>query len=833
MFLHDRFLVTVKQPLSPVKLITSNISTEAISPHYVEKAFDLVSEDMDLLQNKEYDVQVWCIHLNDKVPFRMQWPLYTNLQVNGVQVKTFKRPESQLLGANGRDDGPMIASYVRKGTNQISLSVRDARRFCLGVRLVKKRTIEQPSHSAASWSCTLYMPRLLPRKQLLPFHRRRVRPVESPGPYPTRPIHFSFSEIQGFRRVKTVGLVCRSCLDAVAGPYCCGYEIMGKKLDSQLKLKNSEITFLQEKLEEANRENKLLEKRLNSSGLISVPDNLHLSGLSPNHFIVVLQQATKSIRNFARLMINEMELAGWNLDAAANTIEPGILNLILEKQNCEPFEDALARVCRCIGGGVAMENEDSDSDLEVIVDCVTVNLRCPWQCPICMKNYSLEDITIDPYFNHITKMVKYCGDDTIEIDVKPDGSWRAKNVYQFKKLEQWHLPDEIIYVSTPEDGSTCVSMIELDGIGNFNLSANNGHEINTVPNNFDATTGTMNRYTCPSLGGLDVIVLSDSEEENANFTYPETASITQAMKNGGHSFSVPSGTSNVYPEDPALDHGNDIEIYDQAFASGTRAGSQFQLFHIDNVSDALIDSDYTPVTSAPPIDGYALTSNCTIDPSRELVDSSVCHSDTEINDILVSNPMAFIYADPPQLFILPTQPPCMSVQCDLGNKPQTSNGFRGENLTSFGLGSNSSGGNNGATSNQLDLVNQFESDEGLDFVCFAHSFLPLAALSPPPGLDFVCFAHSFLSLAAAVTPPGLDFVCFAHSFLPLAALSPPGLDFVCFAHSFLPFAALSPPPAALSPPGMNDEVKSSGTTDAKTSSGLFSYHCWPRTGRHP
>ncbi|KAI7994004.1 Ubiquitin-conjugating enzyme E2 11 [Camellia lanceoleosa] len=37
---------------------------------------------MDLLQNKEYDVQVWCIYLNDKVPFRMQWPLYTNLQIN-------------------------------------------------------------------------------------------------------------------------------------------------------------------------------------------------------------------------------------------------------------------------------------------------------------------------------------------------------------------------------------------------------------------------------------------------------------------------------------------------------------------------------------------------------------------------------------------------------------------------------------------------------------------------------------------------------------------------------------------------------------------------------
>ena len=43
----------------------------------------------------------------------------------------------------------------------------------------------------------------------------------------------------------------------------------------------------------------------------------------------------------------------------------------------ECFEDALARVCRCIGGGTATENADSDSDLEVVADSVTINLRCP------------------------------------------------------------------------------------------------------------------------------------------------------------------------------------------------------------------------------------------------------------------------------------------------------------------------------------------------------------------------------------------------------------------------------------------------------------------------
>lgn len=28
-----------------------------------------------------------------------------------------------------------------------------------------------------------------------------------------------------------------------------------------------------------------------------------------------------------------------------------------------------------------------------------------WQCPICLKNYSLESLIIDPYFNRIANMV--------------------------------------------------------------------------------------------------------------------------------------------------------------------------------------------------------------------------------------------------------------------------------------------------------------------------------------------------------------------------------------------------------------------------------------------
>lgn len=51
--------------------------------------------------------------------------------------------------------------------------------------------------------------------------------------------------------------------------------------------------------------------------------------------------------------------------------------MIPEESDGERFEDALARVCCCVGGGNANDNADSDSDLEVVSDTFSINLRCP------------------------------------------------------------------------------------------------------------------------------------------------------------------------------------------------------------------------------------------------------------------------------------------------------------------------------------------------------------------------------------------------------------------------------------------------------------------------
>ncbi|XP_057873044.2 E3 SUMO-protein ligase SIZ1 isoform X2 [Cryptomeria japonica] len=264
----DPFCVTVSQPVLPTKLTTSFVSGEGSSPlQNIEKTFILTRSDRELLQSPGCDLQVWCILLNDMVMFRMHWPQYSDLRVNGVSVRVTDRPGPQLLGASGRDDGPGVLSLV---------------------------------------------------------------PAETEG---------------------------------------------------------------------------------------------------------------------------------------------------------ETFDKGLARVQRCIGGVDSLGNvDDSDSGLEVVAESITVNLKCPmsglrmnvagrfkscehmgcfdlqtfielnertrkWQCPICLKNYSLEDIVIDQYFSRIASAMKGYPEDVTEIEVKPDGSWCPKHEVEEKHQEKWHLQEGSFSIS--------------------------------------------------------------------------------------------------------------------------------------------------------------------------------------------------------------------------------------------------------------------------------------------------------------------------------------------------------------------------------------------------
>lgn len=140
------------------------------------------------------------------------------------------------------------------------------------------------------------------------------------------------------------------------------YEITTKKLDSQLKLKESEILFLKEKLAEINGDCKLLNKRLNSSGHLSFPDGLKLSSLRLSHFITLLQQAVKSVRSFVRLLVEEMESDSWDVDSAAASIQPGV-SFWKPNHVCFAFESFICREMfdRFDSPNFSEENEPSTS----------------------------------------------------------------------------------------------------------------------------------------------------------------------------------------------------------------------------------------------------------------------------------------------------------------------------------------------------------------------------------------------------------------------------------------------------------------------------------------
>ncbi|KAJ6720297.1 E3 SUMO-PROTEIN LIGASE SIZ1-LIKE ISOFORM X1, partial [Salix viminalis] len=586
----DPFWVTVAHLSLPVKLKSSNMDGNNTLQN-VETTFQLTRADQHLLQNCEYDVQAWCMLLNDNVLFRMQWPHKANLQVNDIPVRTHNRPASQSLGANGRDDGAQIKLCTVEGINRVSLSGSDSRVFCFGIRLVKQQTVEQ------------------------------------------------------------------------------------------------------------------------------------------------------------------------------------VLNLIPKVG--ESFEDALARVCRCIGGGTGATNEDSDSDLQVIAEAITVNLRCPmsgsrmkiagrfkpcahmgcfdletfvrlnqrsrkWQCPICLKNYCLEDIVIDPYFNRITSMTKVDIGDLGQWHF-PDGSLCAltdevtscyENSRQIKKGDglKAHVNPEIVMKNNPSgimqgrnhQLAFCSSKNQLEGSflnhaqrtitmsssttgsgrdeedpsinqdysGHVEISPISFHEINSICHYFDPTLAINNGSSVPS-GNADFIILSDSDEENVNLVAPETVYDTYRVNGSGSSLAANPGITGSYLEDLALDADPDV-------------------------SDAFIDLDHPSISCDVPMNVCTLESMPTITSGGEVLDSLACDANVDMDVGLVDNPMRFVSEDPSLQTFLPAQP----VQPELVRQPPASNCAPTEDwfplsLSSTGesFGNHTRNHDQGAAKNGVDLRNQLGSNQ--------------------------------------------------------------------------------------------------------------------------
>ncbi|KAK1693706.1 hypothetical protein QYE76_010403 [Lolium multiflorum] len=122
--------------------------------------------------------------------------------------------------------------------------------------------------------------------------------------------------------------------DAAAGPAAAAladeqrhlirtYEITARKLDAELRARDAAADRARRELAEELRAARALEERVRPGSLAAL-DGLHLSGLSAAHFGTALRHAVKSVRSFARSMLDEMRLAGWDTAAAAAAVHPGV-----------------------------------------------------------------------------------------------------------------------------------------------------------------------------------------------------------------------------------------------------------------------------------------------------------------------------------------------------------------------------------------------------------------------------------------------------------------------------------------------------------------------------
>jgi hypothetical protein len=100
------------------------------------------------------------------------------------------------------------------------------------------------------------------------------------------------------------------------------YEITARKLEAELRARDAEAERARAALADELRAVRGLQER-DHPGRRTL-DGLHLSGLNATHFLTALQHAVKSVRAFARAMVDAMRPAGWDpAAAAAAAVHPG------------------------------------------------------------------------------------------------------------------------------------------------------------------------------------------------------------------------------------------------------------------------------------------------------------------------------------------------------------------------------------------------------------------------------------------------------------------------------------------------------------------------------
>lgn len=140
------------------------------------------------------------------------------------------------------------------------------------------------------------------------------------------------------------------------------YEMMLNRLESEIDMKDTEVDMIREQIKKTKEINVRLEKKLQEPEMV----------LSTQLFVKAVQEASKEVHGFAKILMNLMKSAEWDLDSAANSIQPEIR---YAKRTHKKFAFE-SYVCNGMFGG--FENEDFyiNGGLSSIIDPEKHRLDC-------------------------------------------------------------------------------------------------------------------------------------------------------------------------------------------------------------------------------------------------------------------------------------------------------------------------------------------------------------------------------------------------------------------------------------------------------------------------
>lgn len=274
---------------------------------------------------------------------------------------------------------------------------------------------------------------------------------------------------------------------------------------------------------------------------------------------------------------------------------------------------------------------------------------------------------------------------------------------KFKNDELNVIPMSSSATGSGKDGEDL--SVNQDGGGNFDFSGNNGVELDSVAFNVDPMFGFAEQNPAAVAGNSEVVVLSDSDEDNDILISSGDGYKGNQLEPSGINFSLPhTGVADSF-EDPVLGNGGNsclglFNSNDDEFGGmplwplppGSQAGADFQLFSSDgNVPDAIVDLPYGNISCSTTMNGYMLAPENDMGHGALLPDPPVDNSDTQLHDNLVDNPLAIGRDDPSLQIFLPTRPSGASVQSNVRNQADMSNGIRSDDWISLRLGGGAAG----------------------------------------------------------------------------------------------------------------------------------------------